>query len=417
MKLTKISLAALVALGAFSSVASATPLEEAIKNVDLSGFARYRYTSDKKPESTKTRANHQFKMVTNFKAAIDDNFFGVLGLRYQANDESGHNHMGKVNGKTTVIDGSDTTNTTGSFGVREFYLGYKYENTTITAGKQLISTYFDEDVFGTGVKIMNKDIPGVTLMAAAFDALAIDDPDVDGVLLKSDGLDKLNKSSNLYAIGAMGSFDPVAFKIWYANLHEVANLFAGDAALNLNINDVKLNLQAQYAHNDVDSDQSKYTDANFYGVKAGVGAFGASLDAGYVNYKADDAKGGAVGTSFVTLENSGKLIKPSKILNGVISDFYTNIKDKNDYWFINAKYVYDKFGIGAGYTAGKGYGYMLSTSNNDVTRAKRNEWYGQLDYKYSKKLNFMTWYAAAKEKKDGETAKMNRIRFEAKYSF
>ena len=45
MKLTKISLAALVALGAFSSVASATPLEEAIKNVDLSGFARYRYTN------------------------------------------------------------------------------------------------------------------------------------------------------------------------------------------------------------------------------------------------------------------------------------------------------------------------------------------------------------------------------------
>ncbi|WP_169754562.1 major outer membrane protein [Campylobacter curvus] len=417
MKLTKISLAALVALGAFSSVASATPLEEAIKNVDLSGFARYRYTSDKKPESTKTRANHQFKMITNFKAAIDDNFFGVLGLRYQANDESGHNHMGKVNGKTTVIDGSDTTNTTGNFGVREFYLGYKYENTTITAGKQLISTYFDEDVFGTGVKIMNKDIPGVTLMAAAFDALAIDDPDVDGVLLKSGGLDSLNKSSNLYAIGAMGSFDPVAFKIWYANLHEVSNLFAGDAALNLNINDVKLNLQAQYAHNEADSDQDKYTDANFYGVKAGIGAFGASLDAGYVNYKADDAEGGAVGTSFVALENSGKLIKPSKILNGVISDFYTNIKDKNDYWFVNAKYVYDKFGIGAGYTAGKGYGYMLSTSGNDVTRAKRNEWYGQLDYKYSKKLNFITWYAAAKEKKDGETAKMDRIRFEAKYSF
>ncbi|QKF61062.1 major outer membrane protein [Campylobacter curvus] len=414
MKLTKISLAALVALGAFSSVASATPLEEAIKNVDLSGFARYRYTSDKgenyksKPAKENTSANHQFKMITNFKAAIDDNFFGVLGLRYQANDTSGHKDA-----KT------DTTNTTGSFGVREFYLGYKYENTTITAGKQLISTYFDEDVFGTGVKIMNKDIPGVTLMAAAFDALAIDDPDVDGVLLKSGsgGLDSLNKSSNLYAIGAMGSFDPVAFKIWYANLHEVANLFAGDAALNFNINDVKLNLQAQYAHNEADSDQDKYTDANFYGVKAGVGAFGASLDAGYVNYKADDAEGGAVGTSFVALENSGKLIKPSKILNGVISDFYTNIKDKNDYWFVNAKYVYDKFGIGAGYTAGKGYGYMLSTSGNDVTRAKRNEWYGQLDYKYSKKLNFMTWYAAAKEKKDGETAKMDRIRFEAKYSF
>lgn len=50
-------------------------------------------------------------------------------------------------------------------------------------------------------------------------------------------------------------------------------------------------------------------------------------------------------------------------------------------------------------------------------RAKRDEWYGQLDYKYSKKLNFMAWYAAAKDKKDGEKFKQDRIRFEAKYSF
>ncbi|MFW5625547.1 MAG: major outer membrane protein, partial [Campylobacter hyointestinalis] len=38
MKLVKMSLAAIVAAGALSSVASATPLEEAIKNVDVSGF-------------------------------------------------------------------------------------------------------------------------------------------------------------------------------------------------------------------------------------------------------------------------------------------------------------------------------------------------------------------------------------------
>ena len=74
MKLTKISLAALVALGAFSSVASATPLEEAIKNVDLSGFARYRYTNDKRTgeySNTKTesgsKAGHGFKICDHFK--------------------------------------------------------------------------------------------------------------------------------------------------------------------------------------------------------------------------------------------------------------------------------------------------------------------------------------------------------------
>ena len=42
MKLAKISLATVVALGAFSSVASATPLEEAIKNVDIDTIIKKR---------------------------------------------------------------------------------------------------------------------------------------------------------------------------------------------------------------------------------------------------------------------------------------------------------------------------------------------------------------------------------------
>ena len=43
MKLVKLSLATIVAAGALSSVASAASLEEAIKNVDVSGYARYRF--------------------------------------------------------------------------------------------------------------------------------------------------------------------------------------------------------------------------------------------------------------------------------------------------------------------------------------------------------------------------------------
>ena len=167
MKLTKVSLAALVALGAFSSVASATPLEEAIKNVDLSGFARYRYTNDHLKDSDKSdtqkssTSNHVFRMETSFKAAIDDNFFGVLHLRYQGTDGSGDNANSKayaINQKTGTVDeftynGTDKTNTTGSFGVYEMYLGYKAGNTTITAGKQLLGTFFDDkDVAGTGLK-------------------------------------------------------------------------------------------------------------------------------------------------------------------------------------------------------------------------------------------------------------------------
>ena len=54
MKLAKISLAALVALGAFSTL-NATPLEEAIKDVDFSGFARYQYTDNKLNINNKKR--------------------------------------------------------------------------------------------------------------------------------------------------------------------------------------------------------------------------------------------------------------------------------------------------------------------------------------------------------------------------
>ena len=167
MKLTKVSLAALVALGAFSSVASATPLEEAIKNVDLSRFARYRYTDDSTKTSKKDTvkgdsASHAFRMETAFKAAIDDNFFGVLRLRYSTSDGSGDN----------AGAGTDKTNTTGTFGVYEMYLGYKVADTTITAGKQLVKGFFiDSDIAGTGLKVVSIDVSGFTLTAAAYDAI------------------------------------------------------------------------------------------------------------------------------------------------------------------------------------------------------------------------------------------------------
>lgn len=44
MKLVKLSLVAALAASAFSA-ANATPLEEAIKDIDVSGVLRYRYES------------------------------------------------------------------------------------------------------------------------------------------------------------------------------------------------------------------------------------------------------------------------------------------------------------------------------------------------------------------------------------
>ena len=415
MKLTKVSLAALVALGAFSSVASATPLEEAIKNVDLSGFARYRYTNDDTKNSTtiptkKHSAGHVFRMQTAFKAAIDDNFFGVLNLRYEAKDNSGDG----------VTKGTDKTNTTDSFGVYEMYLGYKVGNTAITAGKQLLGTFYDaKDLAGTGIKVVNTDVPGLTLAAAAFDAIESESMDTSGPLVSTlvDGSLFSDSSANIYYLTALGSYDPLSFKIAIANVSEVAALYGADAGLNFNVNDdVSINGKAQYVHNE--SDNKNVADANFWAVQAGLKAYGAKFNAGYLDFyaknKDSDAKNKGK-ASFVTLDGNGDLINPAKILNGAMAgsqQFYNHIKGDNDYWFINGGYSIDKFGFGAGYTQGKGYSWGLSKE-----RAKRSEWYTEASYKYSKKLTFLTWYAAAKDKKDGESFKQDRIRFEAKYSF
>ena len=409
MKLTKVSLAALVALGAFSSVASATPLEEAIKNVDLSGFARYRYTNDFIKNSNQNNtvknsgAGHAFRMQTAFKAAIDDNFFGVLNLRYDLTDDSGDKNAA----------GTDKTYTTGTFGVYEMYLGYKAGNTTITAGKQLLGTFFDDkDVAGTGLKVINTDVPGLTLAAAAFDAVQSDGTELDGPLLKTLTGSISDAPGNIYYLGAAGSYDPVSFKAAIANVQEVATLYGADAGVSFNVtDDVNLNLKGQFVHND--SDHKDVADANFWAVQAGTKLFGAKLNAGYLDFDAKNKDNNKI--SFATLDANGELINPAKILNGVMSggrQYYNNIKGNNDYWFVKAGYDIDKFGFGAGYVQGKGTSYALQE-----LRAKRSEWSLDASYKYSKKLTFLSWYAAAKDKKDGASFKQDRIRFEAKYSF
>jgi len=415
MKLTKVSLAALVALGAFSSVASATPLEEAIKNVDLSGFARYRYTNDNIKNSIaiptkKHSANHTFRMQTAFKAAIDDNFFGVLNLRYQAKDNSGD-----------ATAGTDKTNTTGAFGVYEMYLGYKVGNTTVTAGKQKLGTFYDnKDIAGTGLKVINTDVSGLTLAAAAFDALEEDDGtdakniDTNGPLVKTLTTSNTfsDSSANIYYLAALGSYDPLSFKIAIANVSEVAALYGADAGLDFNVNDdVSINGKAQYVHND--ADHELVANADFWALQAGVKAFGAKFSAGYLDFDAKNKDNNK--KSFVTLDGNGDLINPAKILNGGMagsSQFYNHIKGNNDYWFVNGGYSIDKFGFGAGYVQGKGTSYALKE-----LRAKRSEWSLDASYKYSKKLTFLSWYAFAKDKKDGAKFEQDRIRFEAKYSF
>ncbi|MGG7047859.1 MULTISPECIES: major outer membrane protein [unclassified Campylobacter] len=398
MKLAKISLATIVALGAFSSVASATPLEEAIKNVDVSGMARYRYDSIKdKTQKNDHNSHHTFRIKTNFKAAIDDNFFGVLGLRYQSRDTSGNN-------------GLDKTDADKHFGVYQLYLGYKAGNTTVTAGKQEVGTFFTDDEVGTGIRVVNQDIEGLTLAAVAFDALDYDTYEADGQLLKTANA-KSYKPGNLYGVAAIGSYDPVGFQLWYASLDKVADLLAVELTGKFNVtDDVAIRAKAQYVHSDADSKAEKIlgtTDGNFYAAQLGTDLFGAALDAGYVGFKAKD-----YGTTSYAFEDAGKLIEPGERLVSDKID-YTLADGKGSFWFVKAGYTFDKFFVGGDYADGN----KKIKNANGISKVKYDEWVARLGYKYSKKLNFTSWYSQITEKDNSGKDKRDYFRFQTVYSF
>ncbi|WP_086237697.1 porin [Campylobacter porcelli] len=408
MKLVKLSLAAIVAAGALSSVASAASLEEAVKNVDVSGYARYRFDSTNTTTNTTGATNnyHRFTSDINFKSALDDNFFGVIGFRYDSRDASGE----RVNAATqvgTVNQGNNADNYGQTFNVRQFYVGYKAGNTTITAGRQVLGTFFTDDMVGTGIKLLNSDISGLTLAAIAFDNLQNDgDIGTRGLFIGENGSSEFVYDRNLYGVAAIGSYDPVSFQLWYAALDSVAQLYALDVTIGANIADIDLSLQVQYAGSSMWADNARTAaaagalpldDAQFAAVEAGAKAFGFDASAGYVWFDTDT-------NSLISFEDKGSFIDAGEdILD------YTLINGENKYWFLKAGYTFaDKVRVGADYVSGR-----VTSGNVSVDEY---EAVARLDYKYSKKLNFKTWYSYI-DRDSGDKGDAKHLRFEARYNF
>lgn len=396
MKLVKLSLAAALAAGALATAASAAPFEEVIKDVDVSGFTRVRYTHDRKirptseDSSKKNDSKWNYKAILNFKTKIDDNFFGVVSLRYGSDDIG----SGDV--------ASETSNTKSNIEVYQAYLGYNIGNTSVLVGRQVVGTFFTDDMVGSGIKVLNTDIEGLTLAALWMDSLERD-PDIGSWQpLPPVGGKEIN-DHNLYGVAAIGSYDPISFQVWYAVLQDVTNLFAVELSGNVDVtDDFNLGLKGQYAFADLDNDYKLIggDDSKFYAGELSTKISAFDLSAGYLNFSTDKNK-----VSLSSFEDSGSFIKPGEELLD-----YSFYEGKNKYWFVTGGFtINDQVRIGADYV--KGDQEYLGD------KIKKSEIVARIDYAYSKKLNFKTWYSRAEEKNGDEKNKNDRIRFEAKYSF
>ena len=417
MKLVKLSLATIVAAGALSSVVSAASLEEAIKNVDVSGYARYRYdarntnTSDSEFNGSvdKPGNTHRFTTDIDFKSAVGDNFFGVIGFRYDSSDVSGE----RAGADTQVGQ---------ALNVRQFYLGYTAGNTTIQAGRQVLGTFFTDDMVGTGIKFLNKDITGLTLAGIAFDNLQADGDIGTGKLwIGPNGSTEKVYDRNLYGVAAIGSYDPVSFQVWYAALDSVAQLYALDVTLGVNLGGADLSLQAQYAGSAMWANKARtkqnagagglnvvdLDDAQFLAVQAGAKAFGFDASVGYVNIDIKNNR-----ASLISFEDQGDFITAGQDLLD-----YTLIEADQSIYFVTAGYkLNDYLRVGADYVSAK-----YDNDSSDRTRYGNNNSYNasevvlRADYKYNKKLNFKAWFSNID--RDSGRDDVKHLRFEARYNF
>lgn len=416
MKLVKLSLVAALAAGAFS-VANATPLEEAIKDIDVSGVLRYRYESgriDTKDNAgmnstalNTSKQNHKYRAQVNFNAAIADNFKAFVQLDYNAKDGG----YGADN--TSVTKGDDAT-----LHVRQLYLTYTNEDfaTSVIAGKQQLNTIWTDNgvdgLVGTGIKVLNNSFDGLTLAAFAVDSFNVNGGTPYKEEQNGDITSVFDEVGNLYGGAAIASYEVFGgqfdSQLWGAYWDSVGAWYALDLAYGTTIfNDINWKLNAAYLGNYFD--KTNIEDGNFFGLRGTMewNGFDASLGGLYYGDKEK--------TTVTVIEDQGNI---EHLLAGQ-EIFYTEGSR------LNGDYGQNTFGyLTAGYTfnevlrLGADFVYGGTKTDDHASGGEKMEAVARVDYKYSPKLSFQAWYSYLNVDRDANgEGKKDTVRLQALYKF
>ncbi|ELP9539084.1 major outer membrane protein [Campylobacter coli] len=416
MKLVKLSLVAALAAGAFS-VANATPLEEAIKDIDVSGVLRYRYetsnewsdingVAQNQGSGISGKQDHKYRAQLNFSGAIADNFKAFVQLDYNAKDGG----YGKNNGSTTRSYAADNSST---LNVRQLYLTYTNENvaTSVILGKQQLNTIWTDNAIdglvGTGVKVVNNSIDGLTLAAFAVDSYNSDEQ--GGELGKV-----LNFDENLYGAAAIGSYEvfngQLNPQLWLAYMTDNAFFYAVDAAYNTTIFDgVNWTLEGAYLGNSLDNERKDLGNGNgnFFALNGSIEVNGWDATLGGLYYGKKDK---ATVTVIEDQGNLGSLLAGEEI-------FYTDGSKlngdtgRNIFGFVKAGYTFNEtVRLGADFVYG-------GTKTENHSGGDKLEAVARVDYKYSPKLNFSAFYSYVNVDKDTDSTHHDAVRLQALYKF
>ncbi|ECY0962899.1 group 1 major outer membrane porin protein PorA [Campylobacter jejuni] len=424
MKLVKLSLVAALAAGAFSA-ANATPLEEAIKDVDVSGVLRYRYDTGNFDKNFVNNSNlnnskqdHKYRAQVNFSAAIADNFKAFVQFDYNAAD-GGYGANGIKNDHKGLF-------------VRQLYLTYTNEDvaTSVIAGKQQLNTIWTDNgvdgLVGTGIKVVNNSIDGLTLAAFAVDSFMAKEQGAD-LLGYSNISTTLNQApfkvdllGNLYGAAAVGSYDLAGGQfnpqLWLAYWDQVAFFYAVDAAYSTTIFDgINWTLEGAYLGNSLDSelDDKRHANGNLFALKGSIEVNGWDASLGGLYY-GDKEK-----ASTVVIEDQGNL---GSLLAGEEIFYTTGSRlngdtGRNIFGYVTGGYTFNEtVRVGADFV----YGGTKTETTNHLGGGKKLEAVARVDYKYSPKLNFSAFYSYVnldQGANTNESADHSTVRLQALYKF
>lgn len=475
MKLVKFSLVAALAVGSMS-VLDAKPLEEAIKDVDISGHMRYRYDSVSVKSGTnridpsasgKTiggKQHHKFRSAVKAGVAMGDGFKAV-GELYYNNDTNG-GYLG---------EGTQTKN---PIVLKQAYLQYDNTNVGLSAmlGRQELGTIWTADLTGMAAKVFLTPADGLTVGVFAVDSFeaygngttfTANDGDVAdfGVYIPTKdntGADvpeakavvtKLNSrlfQNNMYGAAVLGDFGPAKVQVWGNYWDKTATLYAVQANLGLAMGGGnELGFKVAYLGNAINSDLQ--SDANKVFDPSGATKKDALANGNLVDVRATakfaglDAKIGGIyfgkkeKFTINTLEDpSGSDLYIGRQMFYNKGSWLALSAGQNIFGYVGVGYTLPaniRIGVQGVFGQTTAAGALDKTADSATNGAgTKYELAADIGYKVNKNLNFTLWYShiessakVEKEVKGGTVADLadsykvkgtkDAVRFEALYKF
>lgn len=389
-KIAKLSLVAAVAVAGFST-ANAQPLEEAIKNVEVSGSVVYRYNDYNNDEANKLPADESSSTDNNYKVA--------LNLSSKVNEDIKFNSRFIVGGADSGFATLNTQeNSDGNVDVTlsHVYFGYTgLANTTVNVGKQGLTTPWtvaiDSDgneQTGTGILALSTVGP-VTLAAAYFNQTNLGRS--GGMLSDQDMVTYIDRNNNgvydrliddtiseykggdigskdIATVGIIADLSPVTLDAWYLDMADLFDSYTVGAKADLEVAGVKLGADARYASLNLDNDSTDNAMAKIaLTAKAGIVS-------GKIAYGMTDKEGGL--TALDADANTTLLGWNLTMLNKADADYWQAVVGVD---------ILDNLNLSANY----GNLQYITSATTDV---EEEEVYAQLVYKMSKNLSTYVRY-------------------------